>query len=231
MSEIEKRLQKIQDQIRISATQVGRDPSEIKIIAVTKTVSVQQIRDAQLAGVKEIGENRVQETLDKYQTLGRSLKWHLIGHLQTNKVKKALTVFDLIHSVDSLNLAQEIQKEAEKLKKTVPILVQVNTSEEESKFGLHPDQVKPLVSQMADLRNLKIQGLMTMGPMTQNPDQSRQCFRRLKELSERLKSLPNDNVEMKFLSMGMSGDYPIAIEEGANLLRIGTALFGERLQG
>ncbi len=234
MEEIRDRLRLIKGRIARAATRAGRSAEEIELVAVTKTVEVARIREALAAGVGHIGENRVQEALAKYEELSSNPpaadvpRWHLIGHLQSNKVGKALRFFDLIHSVDSLSLAKEIDKRAGLLGKRIDMLVEVNLSGEESKFGLGVDEVSEFLVAVSRLKNLRMQGLMTMAPFTDDPEQSRPYFRRLKHLSEKIKSSQLDNVEMKYLSMGMSQDFEVAIEEGANIIRLGSVLFGSR---
>ncbi len=204
---------------------------EITVVAVTKGVPLEKIQEAKEAGIKIIGENRVQEAYTKYQVLKDAFEWHMIGHLQTNKVKKALEFFSVIQSVDSLHLAQEIDRRAKEKNRVVPILIEVNTSQEETKFGVKEEDLFPLIENLLLLRNIKLTGLMTLGPglAVFDPEKSRPAFRKLsllkKEIEERF-SLPPG--EFRFLSMGMSSDYEVAIEEGSNMIRIGTVIFGER---
>lgn len=234
MEEVGDRLKLIKERINQAAERAGRNTEEIELVAVTKTVEVARIREALEAGVRNIGENRVQEALTKYEELNANPpmagvpRWHMIGHLQRNKVGKALKVFDLIHSVDSLPLAEEIDKRAKVLGKRIDILIEVNVSGEESKFGLGMDEVNEFLMTVSKLKNLRIQGLMTMAPFTDDPEQSRPYFRKLGHLSEKIKSDQLNNVEIRYLSMGMSQDFEVAVEEGANMVRIGSAIFGSR---
>ncbi len=234
MEEVRDRLKLVKEKINRAAERSGRSAGEIELVAVTKTVAVARIREAIEAGVRNIGENRVQEALAKHEDLssnppGAGLpRWHMIGHLQRNKVERALSIFDLIHSVDSLSLAEEIDKRAEALGKRMDILVEVNVSGEESKFGLERSKVNEFLVTTSKLKNLRIQGLMTMTPFTNDPEQSRPYFRKLRCLSEEIQSGRLNNIEMRYLSMGMSQDFEVAIEEGANMVRIGSAIFGSR---
>jgi len=208
----------VRENISDSAKKAGKSPEDIAIICVTKKASIEQIKEAIACGVTDIGENRIQNAVEKYNLLrSAALKWHLIGHLQTNKVKKAVEVFDLIHSVDSLHIAEAISKEAAKINKTQDILIQVNTSGEQSKFGVKPESATDLIKQIVLLNNIKVLGLMTIGPLQGSIEDARQCFRKLKKLS--------DMFNFKILSMGMSGDYQAAIEEGSTMVRIGSAIF------
>ncbi len=213
---------------------------EIEIVAVTKGIPTEKIREVFTEGIKIIGENRVQEAEKKYREIGNIFEWHMVGHLQTNKVKRALNFFEVIQSVDSLHLAQEIDKRAKEMNKIIPVLIEVNTSGEETKFGVKPTQLFNLIENILPLKNIRLIGLMTLGPglAVQDPEKSRPCFRQLFELREKVKnkfSLPNSLFRGRarersdlILSMGMSSDYEVAIEEGANMIRIGTAIFGRR---
>jgi hypothetical protein len=206
----------------------GRHPEEIKVVAVAKTIPVELVREAVECGITEIGENRVQEAKDKYEAIGDRAHWHLVGHLQTNKVRAALEIFELIHSLDSLRLANEISSRAERIDKEARVLLQVNTSAEESKFGLEPQKVVEFAEQVASLPNLKVKGLMTIGPFTDEDTLIRRSFGELRRLFEKLKASSIPNIDMEILSMGMSADYEVALQEGANVLRIGTSIFGPR---
>lgn len=225
MSFISENLQRVREQIAAVAVKSGRSPEDIQLVAVTKTIGVGAIQEAISCGVKVIGENRIQEALAKYPHVRGSVIWHLVGHLQRNKVKKALEVFDLIHSVDSLRLAEEISRRSQALNRQADILVQVNTSGEESKFGLAPGEVIPFVESLGSLMGIRVLGLMTMGFFSPDPEEVRPCFARLREIFEQAKVLQLPNVEMRFLSMGMTNDFSVAIQEGANMVRIGTAIF------
>ncbi|MEO0075587.1 MAG: YggS family pyridoxal phosphate-dependent enzyme [candidate division WOR-3 bacterium] len=227
--EIKENLARVYEKIAIAAAKVNRQASEITLVAVTKTVPVEKIIIAINNGIKVIGENRVQEADDKYPYIPHQVEWHLVGHLQTNKVKKALEIFSMIQSVDSLHLALEIQKRALAVNKTIPVLIEVNTAQEESKFGIRESGLFNLVAEILKLSNVKLMGLMTLGPITaiQNKEQSRPCFRKLYELKEKIEA--EFRLKLPYLSMGMSSDYEVAIEEGANMIRVGTAIFGSRL--
>jgi pyridoxal phosphate enzyme (YggS family) len=218
----------VMDRIAAAAKRVNRDPASVKLVTVTKTVSIEGIREALLSGATILGENRVQEAKEKIEQLGQVASWHLIGHLQTNKAKYAVKLFDLIHSVDNLELAAEIDKQAAKLGKVQDVLVEVSIAGEAAKAGVGMGDAASLVRQAATLRNIRIKGLMTMPPYSDNPEASRPYFRKLKELSSSIEKENLPGVSMAELSMGMSGDFEVAIEEGATLVRVGTAIFGER---
>jgi len=200
----------------------------VKLVAVTKNHPVSTIKQAVVAGVSSIGENRVQEALSKHPLLDQSLEWHLIGHLQTNKVRQAVPLFDLIHSVDSERLAVEINRVAQKSNKIQNVLIQVNVANEETKFGLPTEKTHEMARLISTLENLKLCGLMTIAPFYENAESARPIFREMYNLYKELALLNLPNTEIKWLSMGMTNDYTIAIEEGANLVRIGTAIFGNR---
>ncbi|MFB0527491.1 MAG: YggS family pyridoxal phosphate-dependent enzyme [bacterium] len=223
---IRENLERIKEKIRLKSELVGRDPQEITLVAVTKTVEADRIEEAIAAGVNIIGESRVQEAKEKYGKVEGRIIWHLVGHLQRNKAKDAVKIFDLIHSVDSAKLAKEIDKQAKKTGKIQKILVEVNVSGEESKYGLSPEEVITFLKEASGLPNIKVEGLMTMAPLYENPEDCRPCFRKLKELGEEIKAENIKNVEMVYLSMGMSNDFEVAIEEGSNIVRIGRAIFG-----
>lgn len=218
----------IKARIHKTCERIGRQPEDIILIAVTKTVPVADIQLALSHGIQHIGENRVQEAYDKFDRLNRSATWHLIGHLQTNKVKKALAIFDFIHSVDSLHLAQELNRQALNRMRPIDCLVEVHTSHEATKYGVPPEEAMALIKAIARLPAIRVQGLMTIGPFVPDLEQVRPSFRLLRELKESIQQQGIDGVEMKYLSMGMTNDFEIAIEEGANMLRIGRAIFGER---
>jgi len=233
MPEIADNYRKIQERIAQAAYRSGRDPAQIKIVAVSKTHPASAIIQAYNAGLTHFGESKIQEAESKFHLLFPShpeikIVKHFIGHLQTNKVKTARKIFDLIHSMDSLHLGQTISVETRKTDTWANILVQVNTSGESSKFGVSPDFAVDLTAELSELPGLRIQGLMTIGAFSPDPRQIRPCFMALRKLSEKIAALKLNNVEMKYLSMGMTADFEIAVEEGANLLRIGTAIFGER---
>jgi PLP dependent protein len=222
----------IRERITAAAAKSGRIPEDITVIGVTKTVEPERILQAVGEHVIHLGENRVQELCEKYDTINEAapypVKWHLIGHLQTNKVKYILDKVSLIHSLDSMELAREIQKRAEKAVKTVEVLVQVNVAGEETKFGMTPAETLSFVRELKHFDGLKVRGLMTVAPMAENPEDVRGVFRSMKKIFIDIKQENIDNIDMAYLSMGMSGDFEVAIEEGANLVRIGSAIFGKR---
>ena len=221
-------LKMVTDRIASAAKRSGRDLPYVKLVVVTKTVDVDRIREAVDAGALILGENRVQEAKEKIEKLGPIASWHLIGHLQTNKAKYAVKLFYLIHSVDSLELAKEIDKQAAKIGKVQDVLIEVSISGEASKAGVASENAAALVKGAAKLKNISIKGLMTMPPYSDSPEDSRPYFKKLRELSESVASENIPGVSMKELSMGMSGDYEVAIEEGATMVRVGTAIFGGR---
>lgn len=206
----------------------NRTRDSITLIAVSKTKPLSDIEELVDIGINEFGENKVQELVDKYETISKPVHWHLIGHLQTNKVKYIVDKVYLIHSVDSLKLANEIQKEAVKKNVNVNILIEVNIANEESKFGVLKDEVIPLLENISVLSNVKVKGLMTVAPFVENEEDNRVHFRNLKQLSLDIISKNIDNINMSILSMGMTNDYRIAIEEGATMIRVGTGIFGSR---
>lgn len=221
--EIAHNLQVVQQRIVQAATRVGRSADEITLVAVTKTVPVERIVEAIAAGVRHIGENYVQEAREKQAQISSPVTWHLIGHLQTNKAGQAVSLFHMIHTVDSVRLAQALSRRAQGLGRPVDVLVEVNLSGEASKFGVSPDEAPALVQAIRTLPSLRVRGLMGMAPLVADPEEARPYFRRLRRI---LESLPPECRE--HLSMGMSNDFEVAIEEGATLVRIGTAIFGAR---
>ncbi len=222
---IKDNVKRVLDNIAETAVKANRNPDDITLVAVTKTVTAKEAQEVMETGVKTLGENRVQSLLDKYQVLKDEPEWHLIGHLQTNKVKYIADKVSLIHSVDSLKLAEEISRKFGENQKCADILLQVNVSGEESKFGVTPDECLKLAESVSLLQNVKVKGLMTMAPLTATPDECRKYFYDLNKLSQRLREARLPNIDMKHLSMGMSGDYREAIMEGATLVRVGSALF------
>jgi hypothetical protein len=223
---IEENIRKIKERVALACSRVDRDPAAITIVAVSKGRSVQEIEEAAAAGITGIGENRIQEAALKYKELtGAQIKWHLVGHLQTNKAKDAVKIFDLIQSVDSPHLAVEIDKEAAKINKVQDILIQVNTSGEVTKFGLKPDAAVEVIKEITGLKNISIKGLMAIAPLSDNPEQTRPYFRALRELRDKLVQLWTVDCGLWTLSMGMTDDFEVAIEEGATMLRLGRALF------
>lgn len=218
----------IKNSIIETAKACGRNPDDITLIAVSKTKPLSDIEELIEIGVKDFGENKVQELCDKYENVSTPVNFHLIGHLQTNKVKYVVDKACMIHSVDSVKLAKEIQKEAAKKDVICRILIEVNVAEEESKFGLKVSEVIPLIEEVSSYPNIHIEGLMTIAPFVDDPEENRQYFHTLKQLSLDIKSKNIDNVSMNVLSMGMTNDYKIAIEEGSTMVRVGTAIFGAR---
>lgn len=225
---IQENLREVKDRVAQAAIKSGRQPEDITLIAVTKTLPVDVINAAIGFGVADIGENKVQEVMDKYDQVIGGPKWHLIGHLQTNKVKYIIDKVSLIHSVDSFRLAEEISKRAEKAGLIMEILVQVNVAEESTKFGLSVEEVSELVEAISVLPGIRIKGLMTIAPFIDDETELRKYFSQMKEIFETLKKTMYNKADMTYLSMGMTNDYELAIEEGANMVRIGTGLFGAR---
>jgi len=227
MSMIKDNLAHILENVASICARIKRDPSEITLIGVTKYSPVDQINEAIEAGLAYVGENRVQDAEQKFPLLKPGVIKHMIGHLQSNKVKLAVELFDLIESVDSLKLAQEIDKQAAQRNKVMDVLIQVNVSGEEQKFGVEKTGALQLIEAISKLNSIRVLGLMTMAPLTDNTNIIRKCFKDLKDLLDQIKdNMPDlDNVQMKYLSMGMSSDYEIALEEGANMIRIGSAIF------
>lgn len=219
--EVEKRVEE-------ACKRAGRKREEVTLIAVSKTKSVSMIEELLPLNVRDFGENKVQELTAKAEILPSALHWHMIGHLQRNKVKYIVDKACIIHSVDSLRLAEEISKAAQKKQVTAKILIEVNVAEEESKFGVRTSELLPLIEAISLLPNIAIKGLMTIAPYVENPEENRWIFQKLKNLSIDIKGKNFDNVTMDVLSMGMTGDYEVAIEEGATHVRVGTGIFGER---
>ena len=228
MASIRENFLRMQDRITAAAERAGRDARSVQIVAVSKTKPVSLILEAIDAGLTDIGENRVQEAMGKYNQVDRPAKWHLVGHLQRNKVRQALPIFDLIHSVDSLRLLTEIDRRSAQLDSRTEVLVQVNTSGEPSKYGLAPDAVLDFIENALGYAHIRIKGLMTIGAFLPDPEAVRPSFVLLRTLQEEISEQRFEGVEMEYLSMGMTNDFEVAIEEGANLVRIGTAIFGER---
>jgi PLP dependent protein len=221
-------IQTVREQIAVAARRAGRSPSAVRLMAVTKTVDDTRIGEAIRAGVEIIGENYVQEAKRKIEVLGKSCEWHLIGHLQTNKAKYAVHLFDMIHSVDRMELATELDRRARAAGRVVPVLIEVNVAGEETKSGVPLAAAVDLVRRTAAFENLAIRGLMTMPPWFDDPEEARPTFRTLRELRDRIAAEAIPRVGMGELSMGMTGDYAVAIEEGATIVRIGRGIFGER---
>ncbi len=222
---IETNLKTIRNNIYQAATKGGYDPEKVKLVAVTKYVSAEAVTKANEAGIKDFGENRVQEALPKISSLPSDLRWHFIGHLQSNKVKDVIPNFYMIHSLDRLSLARELEKGCRQLDSKMPVLVQVNTSGEKSKHGLDPEELGDFIDEVRKYQGFYIKGLMTMAPYVENAEEARPCFAKLRKLRDQVKDIPG--VDMEYLSMGMTNDYHVAVEEGANMVRIGSAVFDE----
>ena len=221
-------LAEVERRVCAACERAGRPREEVTLIAVSKTKPVSMIEELLPGGTRDFGENKVQELCEKYEQLPKEIRWHLIGHLQRNKVKYVVDKACLIHSVDSLRLAETISEEAVKRQLTVPVLIEVNVAGEESKFGVSPEETEELIREIAKLPGMAVKGLMTIAPFVENPEENRVHFANLKKLCVDIKMKNIDNVSMNVLSMGMTGDYEVAIEEGATMIRVGTGIFGER---
>ncbi len=228
MQTIQDNIQAVEAKVKEAAEKSGRKREDILLLAVSKTKPVEIIREATACGLTSLGENKVQEIMDKYEPMGEGIHWHLIGHLQTNKVKYIIDKVDMIHSVDSLHLAEEINKRAAAKNIVMPVLVEVNMAEEESKFGVKPEDTEALLLALSKLENIQVKGLMTVAPFVENPEENRVYFRKMRELLVDMNNKKIHNIHMDELSMGMTNDYEIAIEEGATIVRVGTGIFGER---
>lgn len=228
MESVGDNVERIRERIAEAALRRGRDPSGVRLMAVTKTVDDSRIGEALAAGVDILGENYVQEAKRKIETLGRKVEWHFIGHLQSNKARHAVCLFDLIHSVDRLGLAAELDRRSDRAGVVTPVLIQVSLGGEETKGGVSPEDALALVREVAAMKHLSIRGLMTMPPWFDDPEEARPFFRALREMGERVRESGIPGVSMEELSMGMTQDYEVAVEEGATIVRVGRALFGER---
>jgi len=228
MSEISENLARVRERIETAARRSGREPERVRLVAVSKTVEPERVRQAIEAGVKILGENYAQEAQKKIEVLGHDVAWHFIGHLQTNKAKLAARLFDLIHSVDRVNLAQELDRQAKLQGKVLPVLLQVNIGGEMTKFGAQEKEILMLAERLSEMEGIKVKGLMAMPPFFEDPEASRPYFVELRKLGERLGQQKIPRISMEELSMGMSNDFEVAIEEGATLVRVGTAIFGPR---
>ncbi len=228
MTSISQNLKWVQERIVRAAERAGRQPHDVTLVAVSKTKPVEVIREAVEAGVRVLGENRVQEAETKVDRVAGTVNWHMVGHLQRNKVKSALQLFQMVHSVDSLRLAREIGKRAVQDGMSARTLVQVNTSGVESQFGAAPDATLDLVGLISEVDGVRVEGLMTIGLFLPDPEEVRPCFVQLRELSEKIAAARMPDVSMTHLSMGMTGDFEVAIEEGATMVRVGSAIFGSR---
>ena len=225
---LKENLAEVQSRVEQACKRAGRDVAEVTLIAVSKTKPVTDLQEIYNAGVRDFGENKVQEMCDKMEKMPKDINWHMIGHLQRNKVKYIVGNVALIHSVDSYRLAEEINIQAKKKGLVVPILVEVNIADETTKFGVSKEDAMELVRQIASLDALSIKGLMTIAPYVVDPEENRAYFRKIKELSVDIDNQNIDNVSMDILSMGMTNDYEVAIEEGATMVRVGTGIFGAR---
>lgn len=220
--------ERINERISTAALKAGRNREDVKLIAVSKTVDAEIVKKALEYGVTDLGENRVQELCDKADIIDMKCNWHLIGHLQTNKVKYIIDKVTMIHSLDSMELAVEIQKRAEKAAKWIEVLVQVNIAAEDSKFGIKPEETLGFIKKLAVMGNIRVKGLMTIAPLAENPEDVRWVFASLRKLLIDISKENIDNIDMDYLSMGMTNDFEVAIEEGSSMVRIGTAIFGKR---
>lgn len=229
MGTVAENLEAVESRIAVAARRAGRDPAGVTLVAVSKLIPVERVREGIAAGLRVLGENYVQEARTKIAELGRGVAWHLVGHLQANKAKHAVELFDLIHSLDSVELALELDRQAERRGRAeVPVLVQLSLAGEATKSGVSEQALLPLLKAIVPLRHVSVQGLMTMPPYVEDPEASRPFFRALRELRERVEKEGIERVTMAHLSMGMSHDFEVAIEEGATLIRVGTAIFGPR---
>jgi PLP dependent protein len=225
---LEQNLSIIHQKMEQAAKKRGQSLSDIHLIAVTKTIDVNRIEELKNNGILFVGENKVQELTEKYDILGRTFQWHMIGHLQKNKVKYLIDKVDLIHSVDSFPLALEIEKQAKRIERDMDVLIQVNVSREDTKHGIDEEHLLDLIKNISELEKVHVKGLMTIAPNRKNPEENREFFRKLRQISLDIGEKKLNNISMDFLSMGMSNDFEVAIEEGANMIRIGTLLFGDR---
>lgn len=225
---IKENLEEVEARITRACERSGRERSEVTLISVSKTKPAEMLQEAYDAGSRDFGENKPQEIREKYPQLPTDIRWHMIGHLQRNKIKYIIDKVCMIHSVDSIRLAEAIDEEAKKHGIVMPVLIEVNVAEEESKFGIHLDEAESLIRQISELSNIQVQGLMTIAPFTENAEDNRIYFRKLRNLYVDIKDKNIDNVNMCNLSMGMTGDYEVAVEEGATMVRVGTGIFGAR---
>ena len=228
MADIKENLANVRKNIEESCKKVGRDVSEVTLITVSKTKPLSDLRIAYEEGSRDFGENKVQELVSKIDEMPSDVKWHLIGHLQRNKVKYIAGKVAMIHSVDSYRLAEEINVQAKKNSCVIPILIEINIAGEDTKFGIKPEEAEELIREISELENVKVSGLMTIAPNVANPEENRAYFKAMKDLFVDISSKNIDNVEMKVLSMGMTNDYMVAVEEGATMIRVGTGIFGAR---
>ena len=225
---LKENLKTVEERIQSACKKAGRKREEITLIAVSKTKPPHMLQEAYDLGVRIFGENKVQEIREKYEVLPKDIDWHMIGHLQTNKVKYIIDKVSMVHSVDSVRLAEAIEKEAAKKDICMPVLIEVNVAGEESKFGLSVEEVLPFLEEISSYEHLQVKGLMTIAPFVANPEENREVFQKLKKLSVDIAAKNINNVNMSVLSMGMTNDYQVAVEEGATMVRVGTGIFGER---
>lgn len=225
---LKENLFQVEERIRAACARCGRSPEEVTLIAVSKTKPVSMIEEIYKEGIRNFGENKPQELRDKYDLLPQDIRWHMIGHLQKNKIKYVIGRACMIHSVDSAELAAAIDSQAAKNNVIMPVLAEVNMAGEDTKFGLRPEDVMSFVRTVSELKNIRLSGLMTIAPYVENPEENRIHFRNLRKLSIDIRSKNIDNITMRELSMGMTNDYEVAIEEGATIVRVGTGIFGER---
>ena len=228
MSMLLDNLKDVEERIQAACDRSGRKREDVLLVAVSKTKPVEMIEEVMTAGIVDFGENKPQELRDKYEVLPKNLRFHMIGHLQTNKIKYVIDRVVLIHSIDSIHLAEAVNAEAKKHNRIMPVLVEVNVAQEESKSGFLVEKAENAIREIAKLSNIRVEGLMTIAPFVENAEENRQDFVKLRKLSVDIAAKNIDNVTMHHLSMGMTGDYEVAIEEGATMVRVGTGIFGER---
>ncbi len=228
LEELQKNLESVRDAIGRAAARSGRDPEEVLLLPVTKTLGADVVEQAWQLGIRQVGENKVQEILSKKEAMGEKMQFHMIGHLQRNKVHQVLDKVCLIHSVDSVRLAEEIDREAEKKGLTARILLELNVAREESKYGILEEDLDAVLQNLARFQHIRVEGLMTVAPFVENPEENRKIFRRMREIFIDIRQKKVNNIDMQILSMGMTNDYEIAVEEGATIVRVGTGLFGHR---
>lgn len=229
MEYIKNNIEEINRKISEAAIRSGRNPKDILLLAVSKTIDIPRIKKAVECGLTELGENKVQEIMEKYEPMGSNVKWHLIGHLQTNKVKYIIDKVEMIHSVESIKLAEEINKRAKQHNLIMDILVEINIADEESKYGIKPEDAETFIQNISEFSNIHVKGLMTVAPYVENQEENRFYFRKMAQLLVDINNKKINNVNMNVLSMGMTGDFEVAIEEGATIVRVGTGIFGKRV--
>ena len=225
---IRENLESVRKRVETACEKAGRSRNEVTLIAVSKTKPLDMLKEAYQGGARDFGENKVQELIDKIPEMPSDIRWHMIGHLQRNKIKYIIDKVDMIHSVDSFRLAEAIEHEAAKHELVMPILLEVNVAEEDTKFGLKMEEVIPLLEKISGFSHIQVEGLMTIAPFVDDPEENRQVFRDLKQLSVDISQKNMNNINMRVLSMGMTGDYQVAVEEGATMVRVGTGIFGAR---